>query len=88
MFEADVVAAGPPWSPQPWRLCWWKPCCGKADSVTPESTEVPREYGVTTTLEKKLAYLRVPLYAQARKRPGNPGRFLKISSTKYGMYFR
>lgn len=32
------------------------------------------------------AHLRVPLYAQARKSPGTPGRSSKMSNTRRGMY--
>lgn len=39
------------------------------------------------SLEKhRLKYLRVPLYAQARNRPGKPGLLLNMSNTKYGIY--
>lgn len=32
-------------------------------------------------------HLKVPLYAHARKRPGKPGWFRKMSKTMYGMYY-
>lgn len=49
---------------------------------------IPHQHQHTNYLFRlKIEYLRVPLYAQARKIPGNPGWFLNMSSTKYGMYF-
>lgn len=42
---------------------------------------------VGKTLTEGSKYLRVPLYAQARKRPGNPGWSLNMSNTKYGIYW-